>query len=155
MQYRVDRQLHGIIEFSADRTNISLVATPPVDLFSDGSPIPFRQIEDLEIKGDSTTTGLPIIPIDTFKNLRILRVNPSDVRFSVQACRSLLPGAGIPCPSLREIQYSRYLDPLTNLAEARFRVGHRLGLVQLKHIPENWQGSVEELREFVDEVLVE
>ena len=155
MQYRVNRHCHGITEFSRDGTNVSLTATPPVDVFSDESPIPFGQIEDLEIKGDSTTTDLPIVPIDVFQNLRIFRVDPWDMDLSAQACRLLLPGAGMPCPNLREIRYSGSPGPLINLAEARFQAGRRLGLVQLRRMSETWRGSVEELRELVGEVLVE
>ena len=127
------RVMKRTINSSADRNNASLTtkwsdATPRTDWFSDELPIPFGQIEDLTTSGDFIP---PDVPIDVFKNIRVLRVDPQ-----------------IQCGG-------RYLDSLINLADAGFQAGHRLMFAPLRCLRKADLDGVEKLRELVEEALIE
>ena len=100
--------------------------------FPDDPSIPFGRIENLTV-GDSDPPDFPI-NLAVFENLRVLRTFPWSTRFTEGLFRSLYdPGAGIPCRSLREIQYPSWgpPGPLMSLVKERKRVGYGLGLVYL------------------------
>ena len=128
------------------------------DWFPKDACIPFGQIEDLTV-GVSDDMGFPI-DIAVFKNLRILRVIPWDSSFTEGFLGLFYPDprVGIRCRSLEEIRYPCWgeLEPLISLAKERKRVRRQLGLVRLM---ETWggfdKGLMEELKEYVGEVLVE
>lgn len=153
-QYRSTR-------LSVDGVDVSLTTCSfpsPIGWFSDRPSIPFGQIEDLTVKGYSTAQDSPILPIDLFENLRVLRVSPKDILFAGAVFRLLFPRAQIPCPTLREIWYTKdheTLEPLVDLARSRLQAGHRLGSVRLFQVGESDKDDVRKLREFVGEVIVQ
>ena len=161
-------QLSLRVELSGNGVDVSLstlrtTADPfPVDWFSDEKCIPFGQIEDLKVEGWSVTMDFPI-NVFTLENLGVLRVTPCDVQFTEEFFRLLRPDpeAGIPCRSLREIEYTSWgplqeplIRPLISLVRERKRAGHQLRLLRLSTAPGSHQDLVEELREHVGEVKV-
>ena len=133
----------------------------PADWLSDQTLIPYGQIEDLTVEGSPSTAGFPI-SFFALENLEVLRVAPRDPEFTEEFFRLLHPdpGTGVPCPSLREIEYIYYgfqeplLTSLTSLIRERKRVGHQLGLLCLLVGYEFGPDLVEELREDVGEVRI-
>ena len=77
------------------------------DWFSGQMCIPSGQIEDLNIEAHSIAMDFPI-NFSTLENLRVLRTTLWDVQFTEGFLRTLHPylGAGVSCPSLREIKYA-------------------------------------------------
>ena len=161
-------QLSLRVDLSGGGVNVSLstlrtTADPlPVDWFSDETCTPFGQIEDLKVEGWSVTMDFPI-NVFAFENLGVLRVAPCDSQFTEEFLRLLHPdpGAGIPCQSLREIEYTTWgpsqeplIRPLINLVRERKRAGHQLRLLRLSIAQGSHQDLVEELREHVGEVQV-
>lgn len=158
---RVDLSGDGVdVSFSAFRT--TAYHNPSVDWFSDQSHIPFGQIEDLKVESRSIDTYFPI-NIFALGNLRVLRAVLWDAPFAEGFLRSLHPhlGAGIPCRSLREIEYTYWgsqgqlLWELISLLRERKRAGHRLRLVCLPSVQELGQidqDLLEELMEHAGEV---
>ena len=147
------------VELSGKGVDISLVLTTgrtPVDWFSDGTCIPFGQIEDLAFEG-RYSSDIANFPINVFENLGILRVIPWGAQFAEGVLLLLSPGVVIPCPSLREIRYTYQapLAPLINLARERKRAGHQLELVLLLTIYQFNEDRAEELRKYVGEVRLE
>ena len=129
-----------------------------VDWLSDQTLIPLGQIEDLKVEGSPFTTGFPI-SFFALENLRVLRVALWDSQFTEELLRLLhpAPGTGVPCPSLREIEYTCYgprLTPLTSLIKERKRSGQQLRLLCILAGHELDQDLVEELRDDVGEVRV-
>ena len=159
-------QLSLRVELSGGGVDVSLstfrkTADPvPVDWFSDETCIPFGQIEDMRVEGWSATMDLPI-NVSAFENLGVLRVTPRNARFAKGLLCPLHPdqGAGIPCQSIREIEYTswgsqeRLIRPLISLVGERKRAGHQLRLLRLTTTPGS-DHLVEELREHVGEVRV-
>ena len=104
--------------------------------FSGGEYIPFGQIEDLEFVGQCISADFPI---HLLKNVTKFKVTPWDGRIAGNVLRLLhpRPGAGVPCPSLRFIEYTLqsppepYLRPLINMARARALAGYRLELLDV------------------------
>ena len=160
------------VGLSGNGVSITFVACcimdyPSVDWFSDQTPIPFGQIEDLKVEFDIIVTEFPISAF-AFENPRVLRIAPRDVKF-IEGFLGLLhpdPGAGVPCRSLREIECTfptwwGFPEPLITLLKSvvmeRKRAGHQLGLVRFWVAQGSDQDSVEdlmELREHVGEVRV-
>ena len=157
MFYLYDPQLNWV-DLSGNGVDISFAMChspldpTPADWLSNQTCIPFGQIEDLAIEGWSDTLNPPI---DVFENLRVLRVTLDRGLSTEGLLRSLLPQAGTPCPSLREIWYTYQgsLGPLITLVRERKRAGHQLGLVCLftENDPDQ---DCEGLREHVGEVRV-
>ena len=154
MSYYSDSFSHSVT-LSGEGLNVSLttVGIATIDWLSDETYIPFGRIEDLTVEGFYV---VPSLPINVFKNLRVLRVTLEDVSSTEGFWRSLFQAEEIPCRSLREILYTYQgsLDPLISLARERKRVGHQLELVQLFTEDEHDQDRVEELRVHVVEVEV-
>jgi hypothetical protein len=148
------------LELSGGGVSLSLnlysseTCTVPVDWFSDKPSIPFGQIEDLTVRGHSSAAD---IPINLFKNLRVLQIISWDAQLHGELFHLLHPGAGIPCPTLRETQCICFesLDLLIDLAKARLQAGYRLGLVRLGTSSESYADKEAELRGLVGEVLIQ
>lgn len=105
--------------------------TPP-GLFLDRTYIPLGQIEDLRFEGDFIPENYPT---NLFENVTKLKVIPWGESFSRKVFQPLYPDRekGIPCPSLREIEYNFSADggirSLLNLADQRKRANRQLKLV--------------------------
>lgn len=160
MLYFSDQSSHTI-KLSGRGVNVSLTGfgAAPLHWFSDETRIPFGQIEDLKLEGSYVPTNFPI---NLFKNVKKFWVSPWSERY-VGGFLQLLyphPETGIPCPSLREIEYSfwsppgPYTRPLISLVRERERVGHRLELVSISAIGRLDQELEEGLKEHVGELRV-
>jgi hypothetical protein len=104
---RIDLFGDGIdASFSAFCNTVHVPTDRLVDWFSDQTAIPFGQVQELRIGG----SPVPGFPIDVFalENLRILRVALQDAQFAEEFLRLFHPEpcAGVPCRSLREIEYA-------------------------------------------------
>ena len=151
------------VDLSENGVDVSLNAfcATTVDWLSDQALIPLEQIEDLKVGGSPSAVGPPI-SVFALENLRVLRVTPWNPQFTEEFFRLLHPGpgTGVPCPSLREIEYTCYgpQEPLprslTGLFRERKRAGHQLRLFCLLVRYGSGQDLVEELREDVGEVQV-
>jgi hypothetical protein len=147
------------VELAGKGIDVSLVLTAdrtPVIWFSDGTYIPFRQIEDLTFEGRDGS-DIANFPINIFENLGVLRVIPWNEQFAEGSLLLLSQGAEIPCRSLREIRYTYRspLAPLINLARKRKRAGHQLDLVVLLTVYRFDEDHSEKLRKYVGEVRLE
>jgi hypothetical protein len=127
----------------------------PIDWFSDETYVPFGQIEDLTVEGHRLAAA--DFPINSFKNLRTLRVIPWDLDFAKEFLLLLYPRAAIPCQSLREIWYvgPTSLCPLIRLVRERKRAGHQPESVWLLNPHKFHDDLVKELRKYAGEVRVE
>ena len=167
MWYHSDRRALKI-DLSGNGVDVSFsmfhtTADPTtVDWLFDPIWIPFGQIEDLKVEVYPAAAGFPISVL-ALENLRILRVTLHDTRFTEGFLRMFHPdpGTGVPCQSLREIEYTSWgspesrIRPLITLVMERKRVGYQLRLVHLVSFGHNSdQDSVEEMRGHVGEVRV-
>ena len=133
-----------------------------VNWFSNQMAVPFGQIEELEIGGSPSVAGFHI---DAFalENLKILRIAVWYGDFAVEVLRSFhpVPQTGVPCQSLREIEYTywgtdkQFPTTFIGLAKERKRAGYQLELVRLVVTQESDRDLAEELREHVLEVQAE
>jgi len=153
------------VDFSGNGTDVTFITfgttVDPitVDWFSDETCIPFGRIEDLKVEGWLTDTDFPI---NTFalENLGILRVSRWEAEFIEKFLRLFHPdpGAGVPCQSLREIDFIHLgleessRRSLISLVRERKRAGHQLRLLRLSTVQESHQDLAEELRKHVAEV---
>ena len=130
-----------------------------VDWFSNQTAIPFGQIEELQIGGSLLVAGFHI-DVFALENLKILQVALWDGEFVEEVLRPFhpVPQKGVPCQSLREIEYTYwgtngpFPTSLISLAEERKRAGYQLGLFCLVFVQESDRDLAEELREHVLEV---
>ena len=167
MWYHSDRRALKV-DLSGNEVDVSFsmfhtTADPTtVDWLFDPIWIPFGQIEDLKVEVYPAAAGFPISVLG-LENLRILRVTQHDTRFTEGFLRMFHPdsGAGVPCRSLREIEYTSWgspesrIRPLITLVMERKRVGYQLRLVHLVSFGQiSDQDSVEEMRGHVGEVRV-
>ena len=169
ISYRSDRQSPTVrVDLFGDGVDVSFNAHCDmangtsdefVDWFSNQTAIPFGQMEELEIGGYPFATG-PHIDAFALENLRVLRVAIWDGEFVEEVFRPFhpVPQAGVPCQSLREIEYTYwgingpFSASLISLAEERKRAGYQLGLFRLVVAQESDRDLAEELREHVLEV---
>ena len=129
--------------------------------FSDEKHLPFGQIEEVGFTGSDILD----FPIHLFKNAKKYRAISWDGPIAESAFPSLCPcpGAGVPCPSLRVIEYAPDLQysspesclrPLINLARERERAGYRLELLEVMTFEQLDPYFEEELRKHVGEFRV-
>lgn len=158
---RVDLSGNGVdVSLNAFGTTADPIA---FDWFSDETCIPFGQIEDLKVDGWFVDTDFHI-DIFAFENLRVLRSTSWEAEFTENFLRLLHPDpvAGVPCQSLREIEYTHlgvwqgepFRRPLVSLLRERKRAGHQLRLLRLLIVQGSHEDLMEELREHVGEVQV-
>jgi hypothetical protein len=163
MSYSYDLLSHTI-NLTGKGFNISLTGIEPfgerpapIDWFSDGTCIPLGQIEDLEVKGCHILNHPPINLFNTLTTLRVTLWT----ELCIERHLELLyphPEAGIPCPSLREIDCTfwrppePFVRPLLGIAMERWRVGHQLELVCISTREELDRSLEDELREQVKEL---
>jgi hypothetical protein len=127
--------------------------------FSDDTYIPFEQIEYLEFRGYRTPADFPI---HLFKKLTTFRVSPCRGRDIAEVFGLLhpRPGAGIPCPSLREITYTftyrarSCVRTLMDLTREREQVGYKLELVRV-YSALRFNFRLEELKQHVGELRID
>ena len=152
------------VDLFGNGVNAAFAATgndPSVDWFSDQTCLPFCRIETLSVHGYVPDADFPV-NIFAFENLRVLRISSWDAHFAEGLLRSLHPdpGVGIPCRSLREIEYASRgimelpLGLLVSLVKERKEAGHHLELVGLSVVGESDQDLVEELRAYVGKVKI-
>jgi hypothetical protein len=139
MSYFVDNSSRRI-DFSGNGISVSIIESrirarsAPVDWFSEESPIPFGQIEDLKVESYYVDTD---VPLKVYRNLTALQVTLWDAFFAVRFLRLLCPdpGAGMFCPALREIRCISWDHPgpfirsLRDIARERERAGSKLELI--------------------------
>ena len=151
------------IELSGEGVNalfhLSDINTGPIGgRFLDQLNIPFEQIEYLDLQG----VCIPIdYAIDLFQNLTKLRVEPfaGDI-FTQWIFNLLLPRSEtvIPCPSLREVEYTCVepdgsdLGSLIEMVKKRKRAEHQLELLCVLSAPELGPDRAKELGEHVGEL---
>jgi hypothetical protein len=164
MLYYSDQHSLGL-DLSGDGVDVSFSAFrpmtdhPSVDWFSDQTYIPFGRIEDLKVEAHSVATDFPISTLP-LENLMVLRIALWDAPFAEEFLRLLHPnpGTGVPCRSLREIEYTYWGSPgplssvFISLARERKRAGHQLRLICLPTAQGFDLDFVEELGEHVGEV---
>ena len=130
-----------------------------VNWFSNQSVIPFGQIEELKIGGSPAAAGFHINAF-ALENLKVLRVELWVGELAEEVLRPFrpVPQTGVPCQSLREIEYTYWgtdgslPTSLISLAKERRQAGYQLGLFRLVVIQESDRDLAEELREDVLEV---
>ena len=130
-----------------------------INWFSNHMAIPLGQVEELKIWGSATVPGFHI---DAFAldNLKILRISLWDGEFGEVVLRSFHPVSqtGVPCQSLREIEYTYWGTDgpfpmsLARLVKERKQAGYQLGIFRLLVTRESDRDLAEELREHVSEV---
>jgi hypothetical protein len=128
--------------------------------FSNHIYIPYEQIENLKFGGIYLSADFPF---HLFKTLTTFRVYPWGEAIGAEVLGLLhpRPGAGIPCPSLRQIAYifpqlgASCMRRLINLAREREQVGCQLELVCLLPTPQPFPELEEELGEHVGELRVD
>ena len=151
------------IDFPGMETNVSVTVKeageayhPRIDWFSEGTCAPLRQIEHLKVEGSSLG---PDFSLDLFESLTTLQLTSPHAVLPQIFLPLLLPDPrlGMPCPSLREIQYASfdrhgpYIKELITVIRSRERAGHRLELVRVFAAKELGRDDLEKLRKHVGE----
>jgi hypothetical protein len=132
-----------------------------VDWFSSQAAIPFGQIEELIIGGSPVMAGFGI---DAFalENLKILRVTLWDGESAEAVLRPFhpVPQMGVPCQSLREMEYTHwdtggpFPTSLISLVEERKQAGCQLELFRLGLTRESDRDLARGLRKHVLQLQV-
>ena len=166
VSYLDDRNVQ-LVELSGEGVNASLTMSdnsragrPPPEWSLDETYIPFGKVEALEFEGYRIP---PDFSVDLLQNVKKLRVTPWAEPFLTEKAFQLLypdPGTDVPCPSLREIEYTPLsptgpaVESLVSLVKARKQAERQLELVCVRGTVELDLDLKEELREHVGELRV-